>query len=48
MFNIGFDCNVAAMVADMKARGIAVQSEGAWVIPVTEENDSTAGEDNEQ
>ena len=28
-----------AMVEDFKARGIAVQSEGAWVIPVAEEGD---------
>jgi len=27
------------MVADMKARGVAVLSEGAWVVPVTEEGD---------
>ncbi len=27
------------MVEDMKARGLAVQSEGAWVIPVAEEGD---------
>ncbi len=27
------------MVADLKARGLAVQSEGAWVIPVAEETD---------
>ena len=33
------DPYIPAMVADMKARGIAVQSEGAWVIPVAEEND---------
>ena len=33
------DPYIPAMVADMKARGIAVQSEGAWVIPVTEEGD---------
>ena len=30
---------IPAMVADLKARGIAVQSEGAWVIPVVEEGD---------
>ena len=33
------DPYIPAMVADMKARGIAVQSEGAWVIPVQEEGD---------
>ena len=33
------DPYIPAMVEDMKARGIAVQSEGAWVIPVQEEND---------
>ena len=30
---------IPAMVEDLKARGIAVQSEGAWVIPVVEEGD---------
>ena len=30
---------IPAMVEDLKARGIAVQSEGAWVIPVQEETD---------
>ncbi len=30
---------IPAMVADMKGRGIAVPSEGAWVIPVAEESD---------
>ena len=30
---------IPAMVEDFKARGIAVQSEGAWVIPVEEESD---------
>ena len=30
---------IPAMVEDFKARGIAVQSEGAWVIPVAEETD---------
>ncbi len=30
---------IPAMVEDMKARGIAVPSEGAWVIPVAEETD---------
>ena len=33
------DPYIPAMVADMKERGIAVPSEGAWVIPVTEEGD---------
>ena len=33
------DPYIPAMVEDMKARGIAVQSEGAWVIPVAEEGD---------
>ena len=33
------DPYIPAMVEDMKARGIAVQSEGAWVIPVEEEGD---------
>lgn len=33
------DPYIPDMVADMKARGIAVQSEGAWVIPVAEEGD---------
>ena len=33
------DPYIPAMVADMKQRGIAVQSEGAWVIPVAEEGD---------
>ena len=33
------DPYIPAMVEDLKARGIAVQSEGAWVIPVTEEGD---------
>ncbi len=30
---------IPAMVEDLKSRGIAVQSEGAWVIPVAEETD---------
>ena len=30
---------IPAMVVDLKARGIAVQSEGAWVVPVAEEGD---------
>ncbi len=33
------DPYIPAMVEDMKARGIAVQSEGAWVVPVAEEGD---------
>ena len=33
------DPYIPAMVDDLKARGIAVQSEGAWVVPVTEEGD---------
>ena len=33
------DPYIPTMVADMKNRGIAVQSEGAWVIPVAEEGD---------
>ncbi len=33
------DPYIPAMVEDMKNRGIAVQSEGAWVIPVVEEGD---------
>ena len=33
------DPYIPAMVEDMKKRGIAVQSEGAWVIPVSEEGD---------
>ncbi len=33
------DPYIPAMVEDMKARGIAEQSEGAWVIPVAEEGD---------
>ena len=33
------DPYIPAMVEDMKARGIAVQSEGAWVIPVALEGD---------
>ncbi len=33
------DPYIPAMVADMKARGIAVESQGAWVIPVAEESD---------
>lgn len=33
------DPYIPAMVADLKARGLAVQSEGAWVIPVAEDTD---------
>ncbi len=33
------DPYIPAMVEDLKARGIAVLSEGAWVIPVAEEGD---------
>ena len=33
------DPYIPAMVEDLKARGIAGQSEGAWVIPVAEEGD---------
>ena len=33
------DPYIPAMVADLKERGIAVLSEGAWVIPVAEETD---------
>ena len=33
------DPYIPAMVEDLKNRGIAVQSEGAWVIPVVEESD---------
>ena len=33
------DPYIPAMVADLKNRGLAVQSEGAWVIPVAEETD---------
>ena len=33
------DPYIPGMVEDLKARGIAVQSEGAWVIPVVEETD---------
>ena len=33
------DPYIPAMVEDLKARGIAVQSEGAWVVPVTEDGD---------
>ena len=33
------DPYIPPMVEDLKARGIAVQSEGAWVIPVAEEQD---------
>ena len=33
------DPYIPPMVADLKARGLAVESEGAWVIPVAEETD---------
>ena len=33
------DPYIPAMVADLKERGVAVQSEGAWVVPVAEEGD---------
>ena len=33
------DPYIPAMVEDLKTRGFAVQSEGAWVIPVAEETD---------
>ena len=33
------DPYIPAMIEDLKARGLAVQSEGAWVIPVAEESD---------
>ena len=33
------DPYIPAMVEDFKAKGLAVQSEGAWVIPVAEESD---------
>ena len=33
------DPYIPAMIEDLKARGLAVQSEGAWVIPVAEETD---------
>ena len=33
------DPYIPAMVEDLKARGLAVPSEGAWVIPVAEETD---------
>ncbi len=33
------DPYIPAMVEDFKARGLAVQSEGAWVIPVAEDSD---------
>ena len=33
------DPYIPAMVEDLKNRGLAVQSEGAWVIPVAEESD---------
>ena len=33
------DPYIPAMVEDMKTRGLAIQSEGAWVVPVAEEAD---------
>ena len=33
------DPYIPAMVADLKAKGLAVPSEGAWVIPVAEPGD---------
>ena len=33
------DPYIPAMIEDLKARGLAVQSEGAWVVPVAEETD---------
>ncbi len=33
------DPYIPALIEDLKSRGIAVQSEGAWVIPVAEETD---------
>ena len=33
------DPYIPAMIEDLKSRGLAVQSEGAWVIPVAEETD---------
>ena len=33
------DPYIPPMIADMKEKGVAVQSEGAWVIPVAEESD---------
>ena len=33
------DPYIPPMVEDLKARGLAVQSEGAWVVPVAEETD---------
>ena len=33
------DPYIPAMVEDLKERGLAVQSEGAWVVPVAEETD---------
>ena len=33
------DPYIPAMIADLKERGLAVQSEGAWVVPVAEEGD---------
>ena len=33
------DPYIPAMIAELKAKGLAIQSEGAWVIPVAEETD---------
>ena len=33
------DPYIPAMIEDFKAKGLAIQSEGAWVIPVAEESD---------
>ena len=33
------DPYIPAMVADLQNRGLAIQSEGAWVVPVAEESD---------
>ena len=33
------DPYIPPMIEDLKARGLAIQSEGAWVIPVSEETD---------
>ncbi len=33
------DPYIPAMIENMKAKGLAVQSEGAWVVPVAEESD---------
>ena len=36
------DPYIPAMVEELKERGLAVQSEGAWVVPVAEESDKKA------